>query len=135
MARLNKQAEEKKIRALDDAWGDACCAHDAKAIAAFYAEDATCVWPDQKAIVGNPAILRAWKTLCKDPGLKLRFFPERITIARSGDMATDFGVVKGQFGTSRKWITFKYLVVWINVRGTWKVFFDSYNYNKAQPPA
>ena len=84
MTRLTKKAEEKKIRALDDAWGDACCAHDAKAVAEFYAVNGTCVWPDQKAIYGRPAILRAWKTLCTDPGLKLRFFAKRITRLPNG---------------------------------------------------
>lgn len=137
MTRMNKKSQEKKIKALDKAWGDACDAHDAKAVAAFYATNATCVWPDQKAIHGRPAILKAWITLCKDPALKLRFTAKRITISKSGDMATDFGIVHGQFTTPTGIIkvVFKYLVVWIADRGSWKVLFDTYNYDEPAPSA
>ena len=145
MAKFDKKAEEKAIHALDAAWGDACCARDAKAVAAFYAQNGTCVWPEQKAVYKRPAILKAWKKICEDSNLKLRFFPKRITFSRTGDLASDFGVVKGQFTGPTKITkkgkkritkttiirpTFKYLVVWTKVTGKWMVLFDCYNYDK-----
>ena len=139
MAKLTTKAEIKAIKALDAAWGDACCARDAKAVAAFYATNGTCVWPAQKAVYTRPEILKAWKKICADPNLKLRFFPKRITFSRSGDLASDFGVVKGAFSDedTHKIIrqTFKYLVVWTKVTGKWMVLFDCYNYDEPAPAA
>lgn len=135
MARVNKKAEEKAIRALDKAWGDAATAHKAGAVASFYAQDGMCVWPDEKPIRGKAAILKAWTALCKDKKLMLKFTPTSITVADSGDLASDYGVCRGRFGTGTGSISavFKYLVVWTKVRGTWKVLYDSYNFNAPLP--
>lgn len=135
MALVNKKAEEKAIRALDKAWGDAATAHRGRAVAGLYAPDGVCAWPDEKPIRGKAAILKAWTALCKDKKLMLKFTPTRITIADAGDMASDFGVCRGRFGAGSGTISavFKYVVVWTKVRGSWKVLYDIYNFNAPLP--
>lgn len=60
------------------------------------------------------------------------FIPERIVVAQSGDMATDFGRaeidVTSPKGTSK--LVVKYLVVWKKVDGKWKVAYDMWNTNE-----
>jgi ketosteroid isomerase-like protein len=91
-----------------------------------------------KAVHGTAAIRKAWKQMiATTPGLGLQFVVEKITIAKAGDMATDFGKViltmdgPSQDGKPGKKIrdVAKYVVTWQKVRGSWKVLYDSWNSN------
>ena len=42
-------ADQKAILDLDAKWGEAATRHDVDAVVAFYASDATLVWPDSSA--------------------------------------------------------------------------------------
>jgi ketosteroid isomerase-like protein len=55
--------------------------------------------------------------------------PTHIEIA--GDLASDFGLVHFAPGAKPKDVknTAKYLVVWKREHGTWKVFYDCWNWN------
>jgi len=131
-----KQSTDKKaIRKLDMAWGKAATRKDLKAVASFYARDGSVVWPGGPAIHGSAKVRTAWKSdVMTIPGLSLRFTPQRIDVAKSGDMAIDFGKV--HFGhddekTGRPVTDIgKYVVVWKKVNGAWKVLYDCYNLNK-----
>ena len=103
-----------------------------QAAAAFYAEDATLVWPGAPAVHGFADLKAALAGMISGtPGISIRFTPERIDIADSGDLATDFGRV--DFGhdlpSGHVVEVGKYLVAWKKVGGVWKVLFDSYNLN------
>jgi ketosteroid isomerase-like protein len=106
---------------------------DLDAVVAFYAPDATLVWPDMKAVHGTAAIRKAWKKMIADtPGLGLKFVAEKITVSQDGDLAADFGkVILTMDGTAGKKVseTAKYLVTWQKVRGRWMVIYDSWNTN------
>lgn len=127
-------ADERAIRDLDEKWGKAATEHDLDAVLAFYASDATLVWPDTPAVHGTADIRAAWKTMIDTiPGLGLQFIVETITLSASGDLAADFGAVRLQSdGEDGKPIVdmAKYLVNWQKVDGEWKVLYDSWNENK-----
>lgn len=132
-------ADQKAILDLDARWGDAATKHDLDAVVAFYAPDATLVWPDMKAVHGTAAIRKAWKhMIAVTPGLGLKFVAEKITVSKEGDLAADFGKViltmDGTAGSDGKAAakvseTAKYLVTWQKVRGRWMVIYDSWNTN------
>ena len=83
---------------------------------------------------GHKAIRASWEAYFKaSPKMYLDFRPTHIEIAAGGGMATDFGEV--HFAPHAKPDdpnnTAKYLVVWKRERGTWKVLYDSWNWNAA----
>ena len=126
-------AEEKAIRAQDVAWGKAACKKDLDAVVSLYCKDGALVWTGEPPAQGIAAIRKNWAQMMKIPGLSLEFIPERIVVSDSGDLASDFGVVKlGQedpANYSYTTVSAKYLVVWRKEKSGWKVLYDSYNLN------
>jgi ketosteroid isomerase-like protein len=122
--------DENAIRDLDVAWGQAACKHDLDAVMSFYAQDGSLAWTGEPAAHGHKAIRASWTEMMKIPGLSLEFVPERIVVSESGDLASDFGVVKLGM-TGKPTVSAKYLVVWRKEADKWKVLYDSYSYNNA----
>src|SRR5882757_598054 len=120
MAVVNTCDDEQKIRALDEAWGMAASQGKLDDVVAFYAPNASLVWPNACRYQGTIQIRQQWTEQFKTPGLKLRFIPAQIDIADCGDLASDFGAVELE-ATERPRQEFKYLVVWQKINGTWKV--------------
>ena len=135
MSRKKPDPDETAIRALDAAWSKAATAATAKNVdhvVKFYAKDGSVVWPDQPPAKGHAEIRASWKNMFKTtPGLYVDFKPTRIEIASGRDMASDFGVVHFKANAKAKdpKNTAKYLVIWKRERGTWKVFYDCWNWN------
>ena len=125
-------ADENTIRDLDVAWGEAACRHDLDAVMSFYAQDGSLAWTQSPPAHGHKAIRADWEEMMKIPGLALEFVPERIVVSDSGDLASDFGVVKLSM-TGAPTVDAKYLVVWRKEGGKWKVLYDSYSYNDDKP--
>lgn len=131
---FSKQADNTAITQLDKGWGEAASSKNLDAVVAFYAEDGTLVWPDQPPVHGSANIRTAWSGAFQEmPNVFLQFTPERIDVSESGDLASDFGVVTmGTEGPQGPKVTGKYVVVWKKVDGSWKVLYDSWNYNEKQ---
>ena len=131
MPSIDKTAEEHAIRALNKSWSAAATAHDLEAVLAMYAKDGSLVWPGEPAFHGSEAIRGAWTEMMKTPGLALEFTSERIVVADSGDLASDFGKVAMASDTEkgREEVEAKYLVVWRKEGRDWKVLYDAYNMN------
>jgi uncharacterized protein (TIGR02246 family) len=129
MSTSDKTKDETAIRELDVQWGDAASKHDLDTVLEFYAHDGSLVWPGFPPAHGAKAIREQWAKMIVTPGLFLRFVPERIVIAESGDLATDFGRVEMAQDTpkGKEKITAKYLVAWRKENGVWKVLYDSWN--------
>jgi ketosteroid isomerase-like protein len=127
--------DEKEIRRLDEEWSKAATKaasnqEDPKLVedvVAFYAADGSTVWPGDQAQHGTAKIRAGWKA-----GLKafrsLQFTPERIDVAKGGDLAIDFGKVAI---TDKESVMQqgKYVVVWTKIGREWKVLYDCYNMN------
>lgn len=139
MPSTNYADVEQEIRRLDEEWGKAATkaasttVEDPKLledVVAFYAPDGSTVWPGERAKHGTAKIRATWKA-----GLKtfrsLKFTPERIDVAKGGDLAIDFGKVAIGQDTKKGRVTKpgKYVVVWKKVGRQWKVLYDCYNMN------
>ena len=139
MSRKKPDPDEAAIRALDAEWSKAATAATAEnvdPVVKFYATDGSVVWPNQKLAKGHAAIRARWKKMFKaTPGLYVDFQPTHIEIGSGRDMASDFGVVhfKPNAKPNDTRNTAKYLVIWKRERGTWKVFYDSWNWNGVTP--
>jgi uncharacterized protein (TIGR02246 family) len=127
--------DEAEIRALDAEWSKAATAKNVDHVMKFYASDGSVVWPDQPPAKGHAAIRASWEKVYKEaPEMYLDFKPTHIEIASGRDMASDFGEVHFAAGAKPDDIkkTAKYLVVWKREHGTWKVLYDSWNWNASE---
>jgi ketosteroid isomerase-like protein len=137
MPATNSSREKSKIRKLDVQWGKAASApaspHRTEDVVAFYAPKGTLVWPGAPPHHGTAAIRAAWdEAFAQFDGLKLKFTAERVDFSKSGDMASDFGRVDFGYNDPEKGrveMKAKYVVVWIKIKGQWKVLYDSWNAN------
>src|SRR5579862_941289 len=62
-------------------WAKACATQDLELIAAFWAEDAIVLPPDQPAIIGKQAIREYVRHSLSMPGFSLTWEPERAVVA------------------------------------------------------
>ena len=123
----HRVADAAAIRALDADWVKTV--KDPQAFTAFYAEDAVVLPPGGQMASGKEAITKMWQQMVAQPGFDLTFAPAKVEVARSGDLAYEFGDYaitvndkRGKPQTSKG----KYVVVWAKqADGTWKVMVDS----------
>jgi ketosteroid isomerase-like protein len=64
---------------------------DLETIISLYAPDAVSMSAGDPPEHGAEAIRAAWKPLLATPGFSLRIIPEKIDLARSGEMAIELG--------------------------------------------
>jgi uncharacterized protein (TIGR02246 family) len=122
--------DEQEIRDLVKQWAVAANKQDVQTVLGFYAADATLVWPGMPARKGTQEI-RAELVAMLQPGVTLKFDPERITVAQGGDMASEFGAFTyADANNPTHDAVTKYVVVWRKIGGQWKVLYDCYNANK-----
>ena len=132
---VDAKAEERAIRALDEQWGAAVARKDVGAAVALYAADGALLWPDAPETKGIDGIRAVWTSVMSTPGLSVAVHPERIDVARAGDLATDAGTVQSDVETSNGHVQTidKYLHVWRKDGGRWRVIYSMTNSNT--PPA
>ena len=129
----HEDIDDRRIRELDRLWGDAASRKDLAAVLAFYADNASLVWPNTQPVHGRMQVGDMWKQMLQTTqGLKLEFRPETIIFSPDRMFATDYGVVIFDQMTNSYTFTrqeAKYLVVWTKVGDSWKVLYDCYNLN------
>ena len=103
--------------------------HDAAGVAGLYTSDGALMAPGAPIAQGQQALEAAWGGLMKAPGFGLTFKADEIVVASGGDMALDRGTYElsldGPDGPTKD--IGKYVVVWRNVDGQWKVAADIFN--------
>ena len=124
-------AEEQRIRELDAAWVAAVAAKDAKATAAFYADDGRIMPQNAPGAEGLDAVGEVWSGLFRLKDFALTFEPTHIAVAEAGDIAYDIGTYSLAFTSDQGPVQDlgKYVVVWKKVNGEWKVAADIFNSN------
>lgn len=102
----------------------------------MYAADGAMMAPGAPIAQGQPALEKAWGGLMQMPGFALTFKADKIEVASGGDMALDRGTylltLGGPKGETKE--VGKYVVVWRNVDGQWKVAADIFNSDGASAP-
>ena len=79
----------------------------------------------------------AWNQTFAFPGYTgVTWTPERILVAASGDLASDYGRIETTWRspTGLNTEVDKYLTVWKKVDGKWKVLYDTYATNAPSKP-
>jgi len=123
-----RKADEAAIRAASTEWSKAAQAKDLDKGVSPYAEDAI-YFSDKGAMVkGKNSIRMAWKDMLALPGPGLSFTTSYVEVARSGDLAYEYGTYdfvteekKGKPHDEKG----KYVTVWKKqADGTWKVVAD-----------
>jgi uncharacterized protein (TIGR02246 family) len=131
-------ADEAAIRAAVIEWSKAAKAKDVNKAVSFYADDAM-VFADKGPLEKGKDNIRAdWEQVLALPGPGLTFATTGVDVARSGDMAYDYGTY--DFATADKKGNIidakgKYVVVWKKqADGSWKVAVDIDNGDAAPAP-
>lgn len=122
-------AHEQAIRTVNDQWLGFIRERDAAGISRIYAPDGALMAPGAPLAQGQGSIEKAWRGLMETPGFDLTFTPDQIVVASAGDMALDRGTyrlsMRGPKGPTTE--VGKYVVVWQNIGGEWKVAADIFN--------
>lgn len=132
----NAAAHEQAIRKTNEKWLALISDRDAAAVSKLYASDGAMMAPGSPIAKGQPALEKAWGGLMQMPGFGLTFKADKITVASGGDMALDQGTyllsLTGPNGPTKD--VGKYVVVWRNIDGQWKVAADIFNTDGASTP-
>jgi uncharacterized protein (TIGR02246 family) len=122
-------AGEAAIRELDADLQKAIAASDAAKAAAFFDDAATVMVPGQPAAQGGDHVAREFTGLMALPGFAFTFTPETVMVARSGEMAYEYGNYSMTYNDkSGKPATTdaRYVVVWTKAAdGSWKILLDA----------
>ena len=89
--RSNLDAIAERLREVEAGRVQDWASRDVDRIARHYAAGASVILPCQPRAIGAARIRARIERLLEDPGLQLRFDPDRITVAASGDLAYSVG--------------------------------------------
>jgi uncharacterized protein (TIGR02246 family) len=130
---------EATIRRLDAAWVKAAETKDADAWVAFYADNATVLPPNEKALTDKTAIRKSIAGLLNLPNLQLSWEPTKVEVAKSGDLAYLYGAYSLTMTDEKgKPVTDfgKNVEIWKRqADGSWRCIVDTWNSDlPATPP-
>lgn len=123
---------ERTILELSRTWSDKVGEKDTVWIAALHAEDARALPPNAEPVVGRDAVAAFWGELVRTEGLEISWEPSSAHVSAGGDMAYEFGTYDMTLpdGSTDEG---KYLVVWVEEDGEWKVAADMFSSNLPAP--
>jgi uncharacterized protein (TIGR02246 family) len=121
-------ADEQAIRDADERYNDAIVQRDLDKMMSVYAPNAVSMSPGDPPEHGVEAIRAAWRPLLATPGFKLQIIPEKIDIARAGDMALELGhtEVEGTLSNGPLKAKANYVVGWQKLNGQWKITHETF---------
>ena len=127
----NVSSTERMLRELDEHWSKAAATKDVDLTIAFYSDDAIVLPPNAASAATKEAIRNVWKDLLATPGLSITWQPDRVQLAKSGEMAWVNGTYELTMNDpSGKPVSDhgKYLEVWEKqADGKWKCRADMWN--------
>lgn len=130
----------KAIRDAETVAVQAFAAKDVDKLAAFYADDASVLFPDAPAINGIAAIKTAFKPFFTDKNFTCTFASDKVDAAKSGDLGYSQGAYTMTMTDpkTKKVLTVKgkYVTVFKKqAGGGWKAVADIFNENAPPAPA
>lgn len=133
-------ADVKAIRNLEASLLQSIAAKDLEKIGAFYADDASALWPDVPVITGPAAIKAAFKPYLADKNYSENFASDKVHVAKSGDLAYSQGSETYTFTDpkTKKVLSgkCKYVEVYRKqADGGWKAVADIWNDDAPPAPA
>jgi ketosteroid isomerase-like protein len=129
--RTVQSADEAAIRAADVTWSEIAAKKDLEAIVAYYTDDVVVLPPNIPAAIGKQAARELNRAMIAMPGYTVTWHPERIEVARSGDLGYARGIyeltTRGSDGVPVV-DKGKYIEIWKKQQdGTWKVALEALN--------
>jgi uncharacterized protein (TIGR02246 family) len=123
-----RKADEAAIRTASSDWNKAFQAKDLDKVMSYYTDDAI-YFVDNGAMVKTKDTIRAaWEPVLKTPGPGLSFATDYVEVARSGDLAYEYGTYDNATEARKGKVTHekgKYVVVWKKqADGSWKAAID-----------
>lgn len=133
---VNPATEEAAIRARSAEWNRAVTARNVDAVVALHTPDAVAMMPNMASATGHAAIRENWQGAFALPNLALNWQPTRITVAQSGDVATEVGTYTMSFDAPQGRVNDagSYTTVWRKVDGDWMVASDIVTSSQPLPP-
>ena len=119
-----------EIRALGEEHARAAADRDTAKIGDIYAEDVLYLPADGPPEHGREAVRGAWSRGMSVPGLVIRYTPETIEAARSGDLAYERGMVAVS-SNGKPMHDGNYIYVWKKRNGEWRVTLYMWNTREA----
>ena len=133
-ARVDRQAEEQKIRSLEDRWRAALGAQDSAAVGRFYAEDGFYLPQGSDGYQGPEKIGARWAGEFTGGKFELKREPKKIEVADAGDMAYEVGTYKVSWDKAQQRRKGQgagnYVTVWKKESGEWKT--AAYIWNRGE---
>jgi ketosteroid isomerase-like protein len=133
-----RAADEAALRKLDDEWSKAAGAKDIEKTVSFYSADAIVLVPNSPLLKTKEQIRTLWTGMFSIPGFSGGWKPEKIEIARSGDLAYISGRYEiNEVDPSGRPLTDtgNYLEIWRKQSdGNWKCVVDTFS-SDLQPPS
>jgi uncharacterized protein (TIGR02246 family) len=102
-------------------WESAAGAGDAEALTNLYTPDATIYPPDAPAVTGRDAIHAFFTEMVSEGPWQNTLTTNDVIIPESGEIAIELGSFEDPTGTG------KYVGVYRNVDGNWKLIADTWN--------
>jgi len=134
---VDAAAVRQAIEASDQAFEEAFSAGDAPTLATLYAPDAVMLVPNGPRVEGSAAIQETLAGMMQEsPGTALDLTTSDVQVAAAGDHAYAIGsyTLNGTGPDGSEWSDQgKYLAVWKNIDGAWKMAVEIWNSDN--PPA
>lgn len=132
---VNPATEEPAIRARSAELNRAVTARNLDAITAFHSPSAVAMMPNSPVMTGVDAIRTGWRGMLALPNLALNWQPSRITVAGSGDLATEVGSYTMSFDTPQGRVNDagSYTTIWQKVNGEWVIASDMVTSSQPMP--
>ena len=119
--RVDRQAEEQKIRGLEGRWREALTAKDSVAVGRFYAAEGFYLPQGSNGYQGPEKIGSRWSSEFTGRKFELQREPKKIEVADAGDMAYEVGTYKVSWDKPQKGQgAGNYVTVWKQENGEWK---------------
>jgi len=123
-----RAADETAIRANESDMAKAFATLDPAKTASFYSDDVVALSPDSPVIQGKDNAQKYFETMMKDKP-EVSWAPEKVEVARSGDLAYSWGRGKARMKDKKGKVTEttdKYVSVWKKqADGSWKIAIDT----------
>jgi uncharacterized protein (TIGR02246 family) len=122
----------ESISAMNDAFMAAFKRADAAGLAALYTEDGQVLPPNADFVTGKQAIQSFWQAIF-DMGIKEAKM-EILEVEKQGDRVIEVSKFKLLGADGKVLDQGKYIVIWKQVQGQWKLYRDIFN-SSMPPPA
>lgn len=127
----NDTNDADALRAADVAWSRSYETKDLEKAVAFCDDQGSLLWPNTPRVNGKDAITKATANAFAIPGFNLKWHPDQVAVARSGELGYTTGAYTWTFKDASGNPTLdkgKYLSVWKKQPdGSWKVLLDMFN--------